>query len=291
MSARSRRQVLRGGVAVGVAGLAGCLSVPGADGGPDAPRDRRLALPRGGLAGVPLRRSQHGPQPRREWTRTTDAYELGSPTVADGVVYVGASGQSGAGTLLALDGATGEERWRVETREVLFGDYSRAGINASPAVVDGVVYVATAPGEVYARHEGRDAGSASPVVPVERQVGRESSPRAQARLEPVGDRVAVGRARDHRDGAVADGDDGLFRAARREPTAGTGDPARGPVVEQVGRPVGAERAGRREPTEVVVTADDRDPKPVDEQYRERVPAAGLERGPARGTGDAGADRW
>jgi hypothetical protein len=40
MSARSRRQVLRGGVAVGVAGLAGCLSVPGDDGAPTEGRTR-----------------------------------------------------------------------------------------------------------------------------------------------------------------------------------------------------------------------------------------------------------
>lgn len=91
---------------------------------------------------------------RVRWRVSTDAYELGAPAVADGVVYVGAAGGSGAGTLLALDSATGAERWRVETREVLFGDYTRAGINASPAVVDGVVYVATAPGDVYAIHEG-----------------------------------------------------------------------------------------------------------------------------------------
>lgn len=87
---------------------------------------------------------------RVKWAVSTGAYELGPPAVADGVVYVGAAAQSGAGMLLALDGTTGEERWRVETREVLFGDYTRAGINRSPAVVDDVVYVATAPGDLYA---------------------------------------------------------------------------------------------------------------------------------------------
>lgn len=85
-----------------------------------------------------------------QWTVSTEAYELGPPAIADGVVYVGAAAQSSAGTLLALDSTTGEEHWRVETREVLFGDYTRMGINRSPAVVDGVVYVATAPGDLYA---------------------------------------------------------------------------------------------------------------------------------------------
>lgn len=54
-----------------------------------------------------------------KWTVTTDAYELAAPSVADGVVYVGATAQSGAGTLLELDTTTGEEHWRIETREVL----------------------------------------------------------------------------------------------------------------------------------------------------------------------------
>ena len=90
---------------------------------------------------------------RERWTVATGAYELGAPAVANGVVYVGAATGGGAATLFALDAGTGEERWRVETREVDFGDYARAGVNGSPAVVDGVVYVATAPGDLYAIHE------------------------------------------------------------------------------------------------------------------------------------------
>lgn len=52
--------------------------------------------------------------------------------------------------MLAVDARDGRVRWRVETREVLFGDYTRAGVSGSPVLVDGVVSVATAPGNLYA---------------------------------------------------------------------------------------------------------------------------------------------
>lgn len=87
---------------------------------------------------------------RIEWRVSTEMYELGAPSVADGAVYVGEASQSGSGTLLALEAATGDELWRVETREVLFGDYTRSGINLAPAVVEDLIYVATAPGDLYA---------------------------------------------------------------------------------------------------------------------------------------------
>jgi len=83
---------------------------------------------------------------RPRWHRSLDAPGLGTPAVADGVVYVGIP----SGAVLAVDAGDGRVRWRVETREVLFGDYTRAGVSGSPAVVDGVVYVATAPGDLYA---------------------------------------------------------------------------------------------------------------------------------------------
>jgi outer membrane protein assembly factor BamB len=83
---------------------------------------------------------------RPRWHRSLDASRLGTPAVADGVVYLGTS----SGAVLAVDAGDGRVRWRVETREVLFGDYTRAGVSGSPAVVDGVAYVATAPGDLYA---------------------------------------------------------------------------------------------------------------------------------------------
>ncbi|GAA0505786.1 PQQ-binding-like beta-propeller repeat protein [Halorubrum aquaticum] len=83
-----------------------------------------------------------------EWERQfDDVRRLGSPTVAGDTVYVGSRSD---GTVLALTAADGTENWRVETRSVLFGDYTRVGVVDGPAVVDGVVYVATEPGDVYA---------------------------------------------------------------------------------------------------------------------------------------------
>jgi outer membrane protein assembly factor BamB len=87
-----------------------------------------------------------------EWTATTDAGPLGPPAVADGAIYAGNTGLRGSGFVFAFDRRTGDELWRVDTRSVQFGDYTRVGINGSPAVVDGAVYVASAPGEVYAIH-------------------------------------------------------------------------------------------------------------------------------------------
>ena len=86
-----------------------------------------------------------------DWQRRVeDAGRLGSPTVADGTVYVGSETD---GTVVALAAADGTEDWRVETRSVLFGDYTREGVVDGPAVVDGVVYVATEPGDVHAIRE------------------------------------------------------------------------------------------------------------------------------------------
>lgn len=83
-----------------------------------------------------------------EWERQfDDVGQLGSPTVAGDTVYVGSRSD---GTVLALATGDGTERWRVETRSVPFGDYTRSGVVDGPAVVDGVAYVATEPGEVYA---------------------------------------------------------------------------------------------------------------------------------------------
>lgn len=90
---------------------------------------------------------------RERWTVATGVCELEAPAVANGVAYVGAATGGGAATLFALDAGTDEERWRVETREVDLGNYARAGVNESPAVVDGVVYVATVLGGLYAIHE------------------------------------------------------------------------------------------------------------------------------------------
>jgi outer membrane protein assembly factor BamB len=71
------------------------------------------------------------------WRFATGAEVFSSPTVADGVVYVG----NLAGVLFAVDAGTGAERWRV----ALGG-----GVYASPAVAGGSVYVGSLDGALYA---------------------------------------------------------------------------------------------------------------------------------------------
>lgn len=87
---------------------------------------------------------------RLEWEVTTEIGKLSAPAVADDVVYVGASNESYSGDLFALDAATGEELWRIETRIYRGGDHDRGGIVQGPAVVDGLVYVVTMAGDLYA---------------------------------------------------------------------------------------------------------------------------------------------
>ena len=115
-----------------------------------------------------------------QWRFATGGIYVGdtSPAVADGVVYYIAMGEY-AGNLYALDVASGTERWRIETENesatpvladevVYLGSYysllaldARSGeerwrfetdndVSSSPAVVDGVVYVGSDDGNVYA---------------------------------------------------------------------------------------------------------------------------------------------
>ncbi|HEY7031871.1 MAG TPA: PQQ-binding-like beta-propeller repeat protein [Thermomicrobiales bacterium] len=69
----------------------------------------------------------HG-RPTTRWTFTTGGRALGSPSVADGIVYAGADD----GVLHALDARTGVERWRVALGE---------GADTSPVVAGGMVFV------------------------------------------------------------------------------------------------------------------------------------------------------
>ncbi|MFB6160656.1 MAG: PQQ-binding-like beta-propeller repeat protein [Haloferacaceae archaeon] len=94
-----------------------------------------------------------GDEGTERWGADVDGVGLASPTVAGGsdTVYVGAGGEGGEdGALYALDGDDGAVHWRFDTRSVLFGDYTRAGLATGPAVVDDLLYVATAPGDLYA---------------------------------------------------------------------------------------------------------------------------------------------
>jgi hypothetical protein len=64
-----------------------------------------------------------------DW-RVTGQYGGSSPTVANGVVYIG----SGNGRLYALDAATGAKLWSFPTG---------SQIGSSPAVANGVIYIAS----------------------------------------------------------------------------------------------------------------------------------------------------
>ena len=64
-----------------------------------------------------------------------------SSVVVNGVVYVGVGDFETPGHIYAVDAVTGEERWRFETGGEVW---------SSPAVVDGVLYVGSADGYVYA---------------------------------------------------------------------------------------------------------------------------------------------
>jgi outer membrane protein assembly factor BamB len=76
---------------------------------------------------------------RPRWTfEEGTAWVVASPVVRGTRVF---SGRSSAGTVRALDRATGEERWAVETGGLVF---------ASPVVVGGTVYVASESGTVLA---------------------------------------------------------------------------------------------------------------------------------------------
>ena len=82
----------------------------------------------------------------RQWRVPTDGRVLSSPTVADGVVFVGSWDRH----LYALDAATGDRRWRFETG---------GEISSSPTVVDGTVYVGANDGSVYAIEADIDGSS------------------------------------------------------------------------------------------------------------------------------------
>lgn len=83
----------------------------------------------------------------RRWQFETDGRVLSSPTVADGVVFVG----SWDGTVYGIDALTGEERVRLETG---------GRVSSSPTVTDGTMYVGSNDGHVYALSAGVGGTSA-----------------------------------------------------------------------------------------------------------------------------------
>lgn len=81
----------------------------------------------------------------RRWAFATGDVIHSAPAVSGGVVYIGSWDRN----LYALDAATGRERWRYTTgNDTLI--YNQIGIASSPAVVDGVVLVGGRDGHFHA---------------------------------------------------------------------------------------------------------------------------------------------
>jgi eukaryotic-like serine/threonine-protein kinase len=74
----------------------------------------------------------------QKWTAPTGDYIVSSPTVANGLVYVG----SGDGKLYAFEALTGVRKWVSAP--------TGGGIDSSPAVVNGLVYVGSQDNQLYA---------------------------------------------------------------------------------------------------------------------------------------------
>ena len=73
--------------------------------------------------------------------------QLGPPTVAGETVLVGKRRGTQVSAHSLSDGSV---RWRFETRELLFGDYTRVGTAVGPTAVEDTVFVPTAASDCYA---------------------------------------------------------------------------------------------------------------------------------------------
>jgi outer membrane protein assembly factor BamB len=74
-----------------------------------------------------------------KWTFKTDGPIIGSPAVANGVVYVG----SVDGNMYAVDQETGKQKWKFKT-------FASRQVTSSPAIANGLVYFGGFDGIVYA---------------------------------------------------------------------------------------------------------------------------------------------
>jgi outer membrane protein assembly factor BamB len=83
----------------------------------------------------------HGAIPRTQLMADPFDVFLSSPAIAGGVVYFG----SGDGNVYALDAATGSEKWKFRTGDV---------VHASPAVADGKVFIGSWDRNLYALDAG-----------------------------------------------------------------------------------------------------------------------------------------
>lgn len=96
---------------------------------------------------------------RELWRFETGGWSWATPLLANGTLYTGAISAAPyymAGITLrpgffALDPATGREKWRFVPRPA--PGYVTGGVAGTPAVADGVVYIGTLDGRVYALKE------------------------------------------------------------------------------------------------------------------------------------------
>jgi outer membrane protein assembly factor BamB len=100
-----------------------------------------------------------------------DSGIFSSPTVADGVVYVG----SNDGRVYSLRAADGTVRWSVSTR----GD-----VTASPAVVDGTVFIGSLDGGVYAIR-GKNSNESTDSRPVPTGASESTDRRSSPSVRPT----------------------------------------------------------------------------------------------------------
>lgn len=90
------------------------------------------------------------------WAFRTTGWTWGTPTVANGTVYIGSTGadvywQPITRGFFAVDAHTGELSWRYEPAKIK--GYVNGGVHAAPAVVAGKVFVADLDGTLYVFEE------------------------------------------------------------------------------------------------------------------------------------------
>lgn len=77
-----------------------------------------------------------------KWVFKTDGWVISSPTLTDGVLYVG----SDDGKLYAIDADKGQEKWHFATT----GGFAGGPIRSTAAIVNGTVYFSSYDGFFYA---------------------------------------------------------------------------------------------------------------------------------------------
>ncbi len=117
-------------ICLAVAGITGTLTTMA------SAQDSQVSF-RGGPNHLGVYNSSAPDQLSLRWAFKTGGPIVSSPSVADGVVYVGSADRN----LYAVEAATGRLRWKFDAH----GD-----VNSSPAVANGLVYVVSLDGHLYA---------------------------------------------------------------------------------------------------------------------------------------------